>query len=50
MNILNLVNLANPVTSLNSPNFGRIHVGATGTATGALGQARTMQFAVRYIF
>ena len=29
-NFLNLVNLANPVTALSNPNFGRIHVGATG--------------------
>lgn len=49
-NFLNLVNLANPVTALSNPNFGKIHVGATGTATGALGQARTLQFAVRYVF
>jgi hypothetical protein len=49
-NLFNVTNLANPVTALNSPNFGKIQVGTTGTAAGALGQPRIMQFAVRYIF
>jgi hypothetical protein len=49
-NFLNLVNLANPITALNNANFGKIHVGTTGAAAGTLGQARTMQFAIRYMF
>jgi hypothetical protein len=49
-NLFNVVNLANPIAAINNPNFGKIHVGATGTAAGTLGQPRTMQFAVRYTF
>src|SRR6185436_3589778 len=41
-NFLNLANLANPVASITNANFGKIHVGATGTAAGTLGQPRTM--------
>jgi len=47
-NVLNLVNLANPVLALNNANFGKIHVGTTGAAAGTLGQPRTLQFALRY--
>ena len=49
-NFLNLVNLANPMTNITNANFGKIHVGATGTSAGSLGQPRTMQFALRYLF
>jgi len=49
-NLFNVVNLANPIAAINNPNFGKIHVGATGTAAGTLGQPRTMQFALRYTF
>ena len=49
-NVFNIVNLANPNANLNSPDFGKIHVGTTGTAGGSLGQPRIMQFAVKYLF
>jgi hypothetical protein len=49
-NFLNLTNLANPVANITNANFGKIRVGATGTAAGTLGQPRTMQFALRYLF
>jgi hypothetical protein len=45
-NFLNITNLNNPVAAQNSPNFGKIRVGATGQS----GDARLMQFAVRYEF
>jgi hypothetical protein len=49
-NLFNVVNLANPIAAINNQNFGKIQVGTTGTAAGALGQPRTMQFALRYAF
>jgi hypothetical protein len=49
-NLFNVVNLANPISAINNPNFGKIQVGTTGTAAGTLGQPRTMQFALRYAF
>jgi hypothetical protein len=45
-NILNIVNLANPNANLNSPDFGKIHVGTTGQA----GTPRILQFALKYLF
>jgi len=41
-NLFNNVNFDNPVTSINSPNFGRI--------TGIIGRPRLMQFALRLNF
>jgi len=49
-NVLNIVNLANPILALNNANFGKIHVATTGAAAGTLGQPRTMQFALRFGF
>jgi hypothetical protein len=43
-NVLNTVNLENPVATLSSPDFGRITALAAGTAP------RIMQLAVKYIF
>jgi hypothetical protein len=43
-NMLNTVNLDNPVATMNSPNFGAITALAPGTAP------RIMQLAVKYLF
>lgn len=45
-NVLNIVNLANPVNTLTSADFGKIHAGTRGQQ----GDPRLMQFAVRYSF
>jgi len=36
--------------TLPSANFGKIHVGTTGTAAGVLGQPRLLELAIRYTF
>jgi hypothetical protein len=43
-NVFNTVNLDNPVSTLNSPDFGRVTALAPGTAP------RIMQLAVKYQF
>jgi len=45
-NVLNHTNLGNPVSTVNSPTFGQI----VTTAAGQAGNARVMQFGLKYVF